>query len=428
MNKRILAATLSAALAVTTLASCSAAPADDVDADSGTLRLIAITSQQKGTEAVIAAFKKEYPEIDVVAEFLAGDNIITTVRTQLTAGNAPDILPVTPGAGGAVSLRVLSEAGHLADLSDEPWVSTIPESLLPNAKDAEGRVVAFQGAVGGFAAIYNNEALAEVGLEIPRTWSDLMTFCADARAAGRFAYSQGILEPVLSYFPVYVMQPEIVYGAHADFDQKMASGEMTYADSPWRDLLTQYIDMVDAGCFNDDFAAVDNSVMQERWAKGEALGALTHGGDTLNASRYNPDVTFSLAPFPSDDDPNDDWLTITQSYGFAVNERGQQALAKKFMSFLATPEINTLFVNSQTDSPEKGIMPLLIDEASWTPSQFSDVWTEYIEAGRVYKSPGDVFPNPEILRSLSSGLQEALVHRRSVDELLAGMQKAYDEG
>ncbi|MDQ7904640.1 ABC transporter substrate-binding protein [Phytohabitans sp. ZYX-F-186] len=410
---------------VAALAGCSGSGSGD---DPNTLRIAWEAGNKAAMEAVVARFKAQNPDVNVQVDYFSGQNMFTTLRTQFSAGTAPDIVVSWPGGGTPLGIKVLSKDGFLADLSEEPWVKDVPKALLPNMEDDQGRVVSFMGVITGFAPIYNNEAMMAAGLQVPTKWSEVIPFCKAARQAGKVAYAQGIVEPNLTYFPAYASYAELVYGQDRAFDEDMARGKAMFADSGWKTVLQRNVDMTDAGCFNDDYAGVDNVEVQKRWARGDALATFTHGQEILYALPFNPKATFTLAAYPADDNPDNDWQTIFQHFGLAVNAKGNVEMAKSFVRFFATPEVNTLYINSATDGPEKGAMPVFKDPNTWKPSQFSEEWTKYIENGRFVSMPENIWPNPEIRQALIEGMQDALAHRKSVDDVLAAMQVAYGKG
>ncbi|MDW8339710.1 MAG: ABC transporter substrate-binding protein, partial [Thermoleophilia bacterium] len=121
-----LVAALSAALVLAVNA--SGAPSQTV-----TLKLLAQSTGAGGNvqmQAVIEKFQQRYPNIKVDATFLPiGTAYAQALRTQLQAGNAPDVFYVTAGSGGLQSVLPLAREGYVADLSRRPWAKDhVPEN------------------------------------------------------------------------------------------------------------------------------------------------------------------------------------------------------------------------------------------------------------------------------------------------------------
>jgi raffinose/stachyose/melibiose transport system substrate-binding protein len=190
-QRMALAAAALAVVAVVSGCSGQGNGASSGDADSGTLSVFWLESQAPGLEAVIAEFEKENPDVDVEVTYADGDAYLAAIRTQLQAGTAADVLHVWPGNGNVAATVPLAENGSLMDLSDEPWVDSLPAEIAPYTQ-YDGKTYSFPSTLSIVGAVYNNAALADSGLEIPETWSEVIQFCGDARDLGTVAFSVGL--------------------------------------------------------------------------------------------------------------------------------------------------------------------------------------------------------------------------------------------
>lgn len=423
MRKNAWRAVAAGALALGTAAAMVGCSTTGTDDGTKTLSILWESGGQAGLEAVIAEFEKANPDVEVRAEFLATDPYFTQIRTRLSAGNAADVLFVWPGNGNVSALEVLAPNGYLADLSDMDWVQELPEALLQYA-DYDGKYYAFLTQITGFGQMINDQALAEAGLEIPTTWDEVLQFCADARSAGKVAYSMGTATLHESQFVSYALTPQTVYANDPDFDAKLDAGETTFADSGWKEALELHLDMVDAGCFNDGFSGADMDEAIRLWSVGDAIGLVGIGQYVLYSQ--NPEATFTMAPLPASNNADESWMAVAGWGGAAVNAKAKDIeLAKEFVAFLASPEMNALY--NENSGGGKGMMAS-ISSGDTAGDQFAEVYTEYLELGRTAVFPDQKWPNPEVQRALQAGMQEALQGRKSVDDVLADMQAAFDQG
>ena len=60
--------------------------------------------------------------------------------------------------------------------------------------------------------MYNEDALKELGLTAPTTWTELIQFCSDAKAKGKVAYALGGATPWNTQLINYALTPTLVYG------------------------------------------------------------------------------------------------------------------------------------------------------------------------------------------------------------------------
>ena len=131
-------------------------------------------------QAVIKAFEKAHPNITINYEVVSASDLGTILKTRFLAGNAPDLVSMTPGSFKDPFIA----AGNLVDLWDQPWVANLQPSvkgaaaavsdpskiyLLPTVQD-----------VGG--VVYNKDIFAKLNLQIPTTWAQFLQDCAAIKA------------------------------------------------------------------------------------------------------------------------------------------------------------------------------------------------------------------------------------------------------
>jgi raffinose/stachyose/melibiose transport system substrate-binding protein len=418
-GRTVLAVTVVAALALTAGCSGQGNAASTGDADSGTLTVLWREGQADGLKAVIAEFEKQNPDATVEVTYAEGDAYLAAIRTQLQAGTAPDVLHVWPGNGNVAATIPLAENGSLMDLSDEPWVDSLSEEIAPYTQ-YDGKTYSFPSTLSIIGAVYNNAALAASGLEIPETWSDVIQFCEDARDQGTVAFSVGLTSTHESQFISYALYPQLVQGPDPDLDERIAAGETTFADSGWKEALDKNVEMAEAGCFNDSAQGADMFEASRIMSEGESIGMVTIGQymPIIN----NPDLT--LAPLPGSDDPTESRIAVAPSTSAAVNAKAKNpALAKAFVAFLATPEMNELFECNTAGGI--GSLPTVVEGAGkCDDSPFDVTAVQFLEEGRTGGFPDQTWPSPDVQMALQLGMQEAVFGGRTVDSVLQDMNDA----
>ncbi len=110
-------------------------------------------------------------------------------RTQITTGNAPDIMLVdTEG-----DVIPFSESGELLDLTpymDEEWAATFNTGVLDTAK-IDGKLFVLPIENAYFPIMYNKKLLEQVGYtEFPATYEELFELADALTAAGITPFSQ----------------------------------------------------------------------------------------------------------------------------------------------------------------------------------------------------------------------------------------------
>jgi raffinose/stachyose/melibiose transport system substrate-binding protein len=417
-----------AASAAITLAACSTSGATG-GSGSGDGKTLTITWQsdaKPALEAVIKDFEKANPGVTVKANYAAPNELQQTMRVQLASGTYSDVFWVWPGNGNVGAIDVLAPAKYLADLSDQPWVKQMPTSIRDSAS-VGGKTYGLMLETTSYGAMYNNEAMKAAGLEIPDTWDKLLQFCSDARAKGKVAFSLGGTTNYETQNIPYTMTPQLVQGDDPgkDFDSLMKAGKTTFAKSGWLKALTMGQEMIQKGCFNDGFQGVDVAEANRLWATGDALGRLGIGVYIKQIQTTN---TFTLAPVPTTDNPDDNWMGYAAFGGAAVNAKAKNLdLAKKFVAFLGTPKENALYVDP-TKSNAQGTVPVITDPANPPQGQFAEEMLKMAKAGKTAVFPDQNWPNPEVQANMYTSSQDMYNGKKTPEQVLADMQAAYDKG
>ena len=125
VSRRRLLQLMGGAAAVGTLAACGGNGGGS-SSSGGQVKVIGAGSQEAGLRKALDDYKKAHSDFDFNLSFSPTDQVQTALRTQLAAGNAPDLHVVYPGSGSAMSMVELSKAELLADLSDQAWTQKIP--------------------------------------------------------------------------------------------------------------------------------------------------------------------------------------------------------------------------------------------------------------------------------------------------------------
>src|SRR5262245_49934899 len=124
MFKKITALAL-AALAVAAVAATAAS----ARSSASSLKISALTSDRTAFETVLAVWKKKNPNGKVNITYADVTPYQSTLRTQLAAGTAADILEVWPGNGNPGAIQVLAPYHYLADLSKQPFAKREPAGI-----------------------------------------------------------------------------------------------------------------------------------------------------------------------------------------------------------------------------------------------------------------------------------------------------------
>ncbi|MCA9923569.1 MAG: extracellular solute-binding protein, partial [Anaerolineales bacterium] len=147
-----------------------------------------------------ARFEAAYPNVTVDMSVVEAGDLATVTQTRLTANDVdvidifgfsnaaqPYMTDVTPPAW-----QTLIEAGLLLDITDQPFVQNYDEATIQDAGSYNGRVYSVNlGRVSYSGMFVNKDLLAEVGVDVPTTWTELVEACDTITGAGYSCMTAG---------------------------------------------------------------------------------------------------------------------------------------------------------------------------------------------------------------------------------------------
>ncbi|HEY4224343.1 MAG TPA: extracellular solute-binding protein [Pseudolysinimonas sp.] len=415
-----------AALALT-LAGCStnppAAPSSDSSGSkggtSGNLSIFWKGSEEGGIQAVVADFKKAYPKITVNLTTAQTDQYQPTLRTQLSAGTAADVIFAWPGNGNAAAIRQLQPGGYLKDLSSFSFADKYP-AALKNLTQISGKTYLMAPAVSSFGPWYNQATLDATGLKAPSKWSDVLPFCAAAKAQGKVAWAVGAQVPNNNENILYSLVPNNVYGADPDFDAQLAAGKTSFSDNAgWKAAMSKLQQMIKAGCFTPDATGVSQDQQNAAVANGQAFGMFSIGYQVAALKQISPTGDFRLYPL-NGTDKGKTIMTVSSAGGGAINAKAKDpANAVTFINFLATDKEMKRY-----DSALAATVPSIPDGSTSTDS-ISATISKYLADGQTVHFLNQLWPDARTEQAMYSGVQGLFTNTQQPSDVLAAMTTAY---
>lgn len=418
MQRRTITAVATVAVLSLSLVGCSnSAPSGD----GKTITFTASTDYREAYEGAIAAFEAANPGVTVNATYAASSDIESTLPTQLGSGAGPDLVSVQPGIGGnLIGVGNLAKAGYLEDLSDQAWASGLSDSTKTST-DYDGKTYMYPGVLQPLGAFYNTQAITAAGLAEPTTWSEVLSFCAAAKDAGKVAYSLGLQDQWVTQLIPYALAATEVYGVDQDWNAQLIAGDATFPDSAWKTVFDQYLEMNEAGCFTPDAIGIafDNTLPPV--AAGDALAIVQVGGIFGNLQEQNADVTYDLQALPATDNVDETQIAASPGVGVGVNAKSaNKDLAIKFVDFLAQPEQINAFATTLG-----GVVPAIPNDTFEVPELLTS-FNDLVVDGRAQPFPDTGWPNARIQNAHLVGIQNMFLGSATPTQVLESMQAEVD--
>jgi raffinose/stachyose/melibiose transport system substrate-binding protein len=410
INRRGFLAITGGAAAMAALAACG-------DSGSGdSLRLVGVADQQKPLDELT----KAYTKVKFSTSYAPTDQVQTSVRTQLGAGNAPDIHVVYPGNGSAMSMAQIAKANLLADLSDQAWTKNIPDNFK-NAFQTDGKTYIYSAGSSVIGAIYNKKVFSDAGVtDLPTTWSEFLAVCEKIKQAGKVPIALGAQTPWITQLITYALVPSTVYAKDPDFDKEMASGKASFADSGWADAFEMYLDLQKRGYFNDNPNGTTFEQATSMVATGEA-------GMAIQVSAVLPDFRkaatnaddLSMFPVPGADTADGVWIPAGVVVGLGVSARSKNLdAAKAFIEFLGEQK------NINAWAEAVACVPLVQDSSSKIDPVLES-FLPYLKDDKAVPFMDQAWPNAEVQPAHFAVVQELLGGKTTIPEALKKLDDTY---
>jgi raffinose/stachyose/melibiose transport system substrate-binding protein len=422
--RRLCAAAATVALAVAAGA-CGSGTSDDTGGSGGggktTLTLKAITDNKASWGQLIAAYKKQNPDVTIKATFAPTDQLQTALRAQLGAGGAPDLFVVWPGNGSAMSVKQLAPSGLLADLSDQGWVKSIPEKTRP-LLGVDDKTYMWSPSTTPIGIIYNKQTFKSAGIDqVPKTYPDFLAACEKLKKAGKIPIALGLQTPWVTQLIPYAIAPATAFADDPNLAKDMLEGKKSFTNSKWGEVYKRYVDLEKRGYFNPNPNGTTFEQQTEMVANGKAGMAIQVTGTLpgyLDAAK-NPDQ-IATAPFPATDNADDLKIAAGISAGVGVSSKTTKMnAAKAFVKWLGEP--------AQMGAFAKGgyAVPLVSTGGKLDP--LVEPFSSYVKEDKAVPFMDQEWPNAKVQPVHFAGIQELFAGKTSIPKMLESMDKAYEQ-
>jgi raffinose/stachyose/melibiose transport system substrate-binding protein len=408
-----------AAVGLVTIAGCS------TDTDGGSEGsgdgITVVGSAGDPEHAVVDLFLEANADAQVQVETNPGNSYAQVVATQLAGGTAGDIIRSWPGNGSNLSVVQAAENGFFAPLDDLDFVSQLSEDQVGVLSSADGQIMGVPVTTAAVGGVYNVTKLDELGLTIPTTFSEVLAFCSDARAAGVTPFGFGAKDAWTTQFVPYALGATLLPTDIADVE---AASDAPFSGTAWADVFAKFDEMRSADCFTDQPNGTSLANVISEIAAGESLATVSLTDtlvDVLEEAPAGTEVQF--APLPATDDPSQTRLSTGIGAVYSLNaDAANPELATQVLEFFATPEAQAAYSVASDQSPAMAVPD------DFEADQPTQVILDYTEAQQTSSWPDQQWPNPNVQQVHFTQIQSLFAGDAGVADVLAALDAAYLAG
>ena len=378
-RKNILAAALSALVALSVSACGAAGPSTPSTAETNTkvdlTMLAAIYSDSTKTlwQGYIDAFTANHPNVTITLDMQSWENINNVIKTQVQAGQAPDILSIDAFSAYAQDGMLYSADQILSPAT----IADFQPSFVANAT-MNGKQYGFPLIASARALMINNAIFRQAGLDPnnpPKTWDDMK---ADAKKIvdlnkGYYGYGMPLgSEEAQAELAMWILGNSGSYGDNTKLtiDTPANVEAVTYMKSMIDAKLTQ----PDAGS-TQRTPMINNLFMQGKI--GMAVGLPPFIG-MFKADA--PNLDYSLAPMPTKTGAPATLGVADHLMAFDKGDVIKGAAIGEFLDFFYQQANYVKFVDTE------GFLPVTKSGASATTHQEFAIFNQLLPSASFYPS------------------------------------------
>ena len=362
------------------------------------------------------------PNVKITFNPQPNDSYDQTLRTQLQAGNASDVVVTSPGSGTGRSILPLVQAGFLEPLDDAA------KELVPEGSEAlfgtDGKVYGQAPEITVVGLVANETAAKAAGMsEFPSDFSALEEQCKTLESSGKSFFAvagsaapnTGLMAMSLAASRVYAEDPK--------WNEKRAAKETTFADSDgWKSSLEAVISLNEAGCFQKGAAGAGFDAITKGLASGTSISGFIPGPSWKQLKSAAADSDFDVRALPAEQSSDKGFVYASANYAFSINAASKNKdAAKAFLDWAAEPEQTKAFAEIDGALPVTGL-----DSYDFDGGAYRNVG-DLIKDGKYGPLPNSQWPNSAVYDALATGVQGLITGQKNPDQVLQAMDAAWGQ-
>nr|WP_145407162.1 extracellular solute-binding protein [Paenibacillus xylanexedens] len=332
----------------------------------------------------------------------------TVLKTRVVKNDIPDIMAM----GATDTYSTLAQSDIFTDLTDSSLLKTIDPNYIQMLKDVTGmdEVTGIPYATNANGIMYNKTLFDEMGLDVPKTWDELIATAQQIKDAGKIPFYFTYKDDWQTSLPFNALGSNL---AGIDFYQQRRDNQVTFKEK-YREVAEKQLELMKYG-HSDNFGKA-YSDGNRAFANGEAFMYIQGTWAIPEIRKANPNVDIGFFPFPTGNDTSQIKLVngIDSLFTIAADTPNREQ-AEEFIAFLLEPDNIGRYIDEQTlfsavegvkqdDPAVQELMP-------------------YIEQGKVIDFADHYIPAAVQLNSIV----QSFLQNQNIDNYLDTLDKEWDK-
>ncbi|ETT35367.1 extracellular solute-binding protein [Paenibacillus sp. FSL R5-192] len=357
-------------------------------------------------DELIKTFNAKHDDIQVTQ--VNPPDAETVLKTRVVKNDIPDIMAM----GATDTYSILAQSDIFTDLTDSSLLQTIDPNYIQMLKDLTGmdEVTGIPYATNANGIMYNKTLFKEMGLDVPKTWDELIATSQKIKDAGEIPFYFTYKDDWQTSLPFNALASNLV---GIDFYQERRDNKVTFKEK-YHEVAEKQLELMKYG-HSDNFGKA-YSDGNRAFANGEAFMYIQGTWAISEIRKANPNVDIGFFPFPTGNDASEIKLVNGIDSLFTIAEdTPNREQAETFIAFLLEPENIGRYIDEQTlfsavegvkqdDPAVQELMP-------------------YIEQGKVIDFPDHYIPAAVQLNSIV----QSFLQNQNIDNYLDTLDKEWDK-
>ena len=347
-------------------------------------------------------------KLTINLEMPSSDQYESVLQARLTGDDAPDLYTVHSN-----NLKVYNEAGNLADLSGQPFVSKLYENVRDTVT-VDGKVLAVPIESMAWGVLYNKAIFAECGLTAPKTLDELKNVVTVLEAKGYTPFMLAFQEQWVPQLMTALTLGGKVSGELTDWVDRM------YKDAGSYEEVREIFDVIDLIMQHGTDRAMEEGSQAGAadFANGKAAIFVQGTWAAGTVMETNPDFQLGVFALPINNDENCTRVNLSTSTTLAVHPSSKEMdLALAFANYVLDDQDSSALFQSCTFNPIATCHTY--EAASWVADA-----SAYVANGHAYQ---DLVLPSAVTEEQGKLLQEYYVGSVTVDQFIARMDEVFKQ-
>ncbi|HWQ97689.1 MAG TPA: extracellular solute-binding protein [Clostridia bacterium] len=347
-------------------------------------------------------------KLTINLEMPSSDQYESVLQARLTGDDAPDLYTVHSN-----NLKVYNEAGNLADLSGQPFVSKLYENVRDTVT-VDGKVLAVPIESMAWGVLYNKQIFADCGLTAPKTLDELKNVVTVLESKGYTPFMLAFQEQWVPQLMTALTLGGKVSGELTDWVDRM------YQDAGSYEEVREIFDVIDLIMQHGTDRAMEEGSQAGAadFANGKAAIFVQGTWAAGTIMETNPDFQLGVFALPINNNENCTRVNLSTSTTLAVHPSSKEMdLALAFANYVLDDKDSSALFQSCTFNPIATCHTY--EAASWVNDA-----SAYVANGRAYQ---DLVLPSAVTDEQGKLLQEYYVGNITVDQFIARMDEVFKQ-